>query len=115
MAGGLIQLISFGSQDLYLTGQPQITWFKMIYRRYTNFALESIQQLFTGDVDFGRKLSCTISRNGDLLSKLYLQVTLPQLTSSLSSHGRVRWVDKIGHALIKSYELFIGGQSIRYC
>ena len=112
MAGGLMQLIAYGAQDIYLTGNPQITWFKFVYRRYTNFSLESVQQQFASNADFGSRVTCTISRNADLLSRLYIQCTIPALKSSLSAPSRVRWVDKLGHALIKSYELMIGGQSI---
>lgn len=112
MGGGLLQLVAFGAQDVYLTGNPQITYFKLIYRRYTNFSMESVPQQFSGMADFGSRVTCTISRNADLLSRLYIQATLPALHSSLSSPGRVRWVDKVGHALIQSYELMIGGQSI---
>lgn len=112
MTGGLLQLCAYGAQDVYLTGQPQITWFKMVYRRYTNFGMESISQQFSGSPDFGRRVTCTIARTGDLLNRVYVQATLPKLNSSLGSPGRVRWVDKVGHALIDSYELRIGGQSI---
>ena len=71
MGGGLMQLVAYGAQDIYLTGNPQITFFKVVYRRHTNFAMESIEQAFTGSVDFGRKCVCTIDRNGDLLHKIH--------------------------------------------
>ena len=114
MSGGLLQLVAYGAQDLYLTGNPQITWWKLVYRRYTNFAIESIPQTFSGNPDFGKRVTCTIARNGDLINRIYLQVTLPPLSSIpvSSPASRVRWVDRIGHALIDSYELLIGGQSI---
>ena len=67
MAGGLSQLVAYGAQDVYLTGNPQITFFKTVYRRYTNFAVESIQQTINGSVGFGNKVSTQISRNGCLL------------------------------------------------
>jgi len=65
--GGLLQLVARGKQDIFLTGNPQITWFKMVYRRYTNFALESMPMYFDGDSDFGNHLTCLIPRRGDLL------------------------------------------------
>ena len=77
MGGGLMQLVAYGAQDVYLTGKPQITFWKVTYRRYTNFAMESIEQTFNGAVDFGKRVTCTISRNGDLIHKMYLQVGLP--------------------------------------
>lgn len=89
------------------TGNPQITFFKVVYRRHTNFAIESIEQTFNGTVDFGRKVSCTVSRNGDLIHKVYLQVTLPALTGA-DAH----WCDEIGHNLIDEVSIEIGGQQI---
>ena len=79
MGGGLMQLVAYGAQDVYLTGNPQITFWKVTYRRYTNFAIESIEQTFNGQADFGRRVQCTISRNGDLAYRTYLQVTLPEI------------------------------------
>ena len=74
MGGGLLQLVAYGAQDVYLTGNPQITFFKVVYRRHTNFALESIQQTFNGTVAYGQKVTSTIARNGDLISRVYLVV-----------------------------------------
>ena len=74
-----MQLVAYGAQDVYLTGNPQITFWKVTYRRYTNFAIESIEQTFNGQADFGRHITCTISRNGDLCYRTYLQVTLPEI------------------------------------
>ena len=77
MGGGLLQLVVKGyQQDVYLTGNPQITFFKMIHKQHTNFSMESIEQHFNGTVDFGRKLNCIISKNGDLIHKIYLSVTI---------------------------------------
>ena len=61
MGGGLMQLVAYGAQDIYLTGNPQITFFKVVYRRHTNFSMESIEQTFNGSADFGKRVSCTIS------------------------------------------------------
>ena len=80
MGGGLMQLVAYGAQDIYLTGNPQITFFKVVYRRHTNFSMEAIEQTFNGQADFGRKVTCTISRNGDLIHRVYLQVVLPSVT-----------------------------------
>ena len=112
MTGGLMQLVAYGAQDVYLTGNPQVTWFKLIYRRYTNYSMESISQGFTGNTDFGRRVTATISRNGDLLHKVFLQVTLPAVACVAQTHSAVRWCDRVGHALISSYELEIGGAKI---
>lgn len=101
-----MQLVAYGAQDIYLTGNPQITFFKVVYKRHTNFSIESIRQTFNGVADFGRKVTCTIARNGDLINNMYLQVTLPALADG------ERWTHRVGLALIKSVELEIGGQKI---
>lgn len=108
MSGGLLQLVAYGAQDIYLTSSPEITLFKSIYRRYTNFAMESIEQVFTGNADFGRKVTATISRSGDLIHKTYLQAEFPEINSHISG----RWTDDVGHHLIRLVELEIGGQKI---
>ena len=108
MGGGLMQLVAYGAQDIYLTGNPQITFFKVVYRRHTNFSMESIGQTFNGTADFGRKVTCTVSRNGDLINRMYLEATLPTLGESDSN----TYVDNVGHALVKSVEIEIGGQRI---
>lgn len=115
MAGGLMQLVAYGAQDVFLTGTPEITFWKVSYRRHTNFAMESIEQTFQGQADFGRRVTCTISRNGDLCYRTYLQVTLPSISQELrNSTGDVyaRWLDFIGEQLIAQVEVEIGGQRI---
>ena len=121
MGGGLMQLVAYGAQDVYLTGNPQITFWKVTYRRYTNFAIESIEQTFNGQADFGRRVQCTISRNGDLAYRTYLQVTLPEINQlmGMSSYNNAaatgvyaRWLDCPGEQLIAQVEVEIGGQRI---
>ena len=110
MGGGLMQLVAYGAQDVYLTGNPQITYWKVTYRRHTNFAMESIEQTFNGQSDFGRRVTCTISRNGDLAYRTYLQVTLPEINQNHAKYAR--WLDFPGHQLIDDVEVEIGGQRI---
>ena len=110
MAGGLMQLVAYGAQDVFLTGTPEITFWKVSYRRHTNFAMESIEQTFSGQADFGRRVTCTISRNGDLCYRTYLQVTLPEINQSMSNYAR--WLDFPGEQLIAQVEVEIGGQRI---
>ena len=100
-----MQLVAYGAQDIYLTGNPQITFFKVVYRRHTNFAVESIEQTFNGTADFGKLVTATISRNGDLIQQMYLEVTLPAISSQ-------HWVYGIGNAMINYAEIEIGGQKI---
>ena len=93
----------------------------MTYRRYTNFAIESIEQTFNGQADFGRRVQCTISRNGDLAYRTYLQVTLPEINqlmgiaSFAAGQGTgvyARWLDFPGEQIIAQVEVEIGGQRI---
>ena len=104
-----MQLVAYGAQDIYLTGNPQITFFKVVYRRHTNFAIEAIEQTFNGSADLGRRVTCTIARNGDLLHRIYLQVdvdissTQTNLASQLSYYG---------YQLLDYVEVEIGGQVI---
>ena len=105
MGGGLLQLVAYGAQDVYLTGNPQITFFKVVYRRHTNFALESIQQTFNGSVNFGQRVTATISRNGDLISRAYLVMNCSRDDTNKS-------VPYLGLRAIKSAEVEIGGQKI---
>ena len=100
MGGGLMQLVAYGAQDIYLTGNPQITFFKVVYRRHTNFSMETIQQTLDGSstsVTSG-SASCTISRNGDLVYKVYVSADSAAATN--------------GSALISEVEIEIGGQLI---
>ena len=116
MAGALMQLVAYGAQDVFLTGTPEITFWKVSYRRHTNFAMESIEQTFSGQADFGRRVTCTISRNGDLAYRTYLQVTLPEINQSMGANttGPVyaRWLDFVGEQLVAQVEVEIGGQRI---
>ena len=116
MGGGLMQLVAYGAQDVYLTGNPQITFWKVTYRRHTNFAMESIEQTFNGQADFGRRVQCTVSRNGDLAYRTYLQVTLPEINQNdrnASNEGvYARWLDCPGEQMISMVEVEIGGQRI---
>ena len=112
MGGGLMQLVAYGAQDIYLTGNPQITFFKVVYRRHTNFAVESIEQTFNGTADFGKRVTATISRNGDLIQQMYLEVTLPALSSLAAGSASNVWTYGVGNALVSQAEIEIGGQLI---
>lgn len=110
MAGTAVgQLVAYGAQDIYLTANPQVTFFKVIYRRYTNFAIEAIQVTFSGQTDFGKKANAIISRNGDLIWKMYLEIDLPTLTTS---GGTAAWTHNIGLVIIQEVYIEIGGQKI---
>lgn len=110
-SGGLLQLVAYGAQDVYITGQPQITFFRVVYRRHTNFAMESMEQTLTGTADFGRKVSCLVSRNGDLLHRAYLEVSLPALPSP-GGTDTVAWTRNVGHVMLDEVSVDIGGAVI---
>ena len=106
MGGGLLQLVAYGAQDVYLTGNPQITFWKVSYRRYTNFSMEAIEQEFNGQASTGGRVTCQISRNGDLIHKMYLSITT-------SNNGTTAAVCRgYMYALIQYVEVEIGGQRI---
>lgn len=134
MGGGLLQLVAYGAQDVYLTGNPQITFFKVVYRRHTNFSIEAIEHSFTGTADFNRKVMVEIKRNGDLITKTYLRLKLAPVTYSpriitppsppqiqvvpapvappLIDTTSFAWVRKIGVAVIDYVECEVGGSRI---
>lgn len=118
MTGALIQLVAKGIQDIFITRDPQITYFKIVYRRYTNFSLEAIPQYFTHKPDFGKKVTCLLATNGDLIGKTHLVITLPKIKpffledGTIDPYTKFAWVKKLGYALIKNIELEIGGQII---
>ena len=108
MAGGLLQLVAYGAQDVYLTGNPQITFFKVVYRRHTNFAIESIEQTFNGTSSIGSRVSVLVTRNGDLINRIYYKgkITNNDQTKACAL------VPYFGLRLLKNIELEIGGQRI---
>jgi hypothetical protein len=108
MGGGLLQLVAYGAQDIYLTGNPQITFFKVVYRRHTNFAMEAIENVFNGSAGFGKRVTCQISRNGDLIHRMYVQVKLPALVSVTQAV----WTTHVGLRVLADVEIEIGGQRI---
>ena len=116
MGGGLLQLVAYGAQDVYLTGNPQITFFKVAYRRHTNFALEAIEQTFNGNATYGSRVTCQITRNGDLINRVYFVGTITNTNSIVGTTGVnnncIALVPYFGLKLLKTIELEIGGQRI---
>ena len=115
MPGGLMQLTAYGAQDFYLTGNPQISFFKAVYRRYTNFSMEMIEILPNVNVDLqenadSSKLSFKISRNGDLVKDMYLVFTLPSIFSSATKS--FEWIKRIGEYIIKEVTITVGGKEL---
>lgn len=120
MPGGLIQLTVTGKENKVLTGQPEMTFFRYAYKQHTNFATESIAQTFSGNADFGEKISATISRNGDLLTDLTLVIDLPDVNEEaqnvcledVEKTAKYNWVNAIGHRIIEYVNIEIGGQQV---
>ena len=113
MGGGLLQLVAHGAQDSALTGTPQISFFRSVYRRHTNFAVESIPQVFIGTPGFGKKITASLSRNGDLVNGCVLEVDLPSIKNKAGfDFYSLRWVKDLGYHLIKRISVEIGGQKI---
>jgi hypothetical protein len=111
--GAALQLIAKGQQDLYLTGSPQITFFRQVYRRYTNFANESLRIPVTGNVDFGQLVSVEVPRLADLLGALTLELDLPALVPDPGpSPPNLSYVNGIGFAMIEYVSVMLGQQEI---
>jgi len=108
--GGLLQLVATGKQDLFLTGNPQLSFFKMVYRRHTNFSTESQAMYFDGTPNFGQRITCLIPRRGDLLGRIYLDVTLPLIKDT--SGNELSYTNSIGNALIQEITFEVGEQEI---
>ena len=116
MGGGLMQLVAYGAQDIYLTGNPQITFWKVVYRRCTNFAIESVEQTFMGNATAGSRATATISRNGDLVSNCVLEVNASFLSGFSAADPPVSLRTSLHQGgmynLVESVEVEIGGQKI---
>ena len=136
MGGGLMQLVAYGAQDIYLTGNPQITFFKVVYRRHTNFSMETIEQTITGSLDFGNQVTATISRNGDLVTNMYIKYSPRDLSTRVSDRypkdlgitsvydyyhpqgAQISFIDlshifpRLSAGLLKEVSIEIGGQEI---
>jgi hypothetical protein len=114
MGGGLLQLVAYGAQDAYITGNPHITFWKVLYKRHTNFAIEPFRVNFTGAPNYGQRLVAVVNRNADLIWKTYVQVVLPDTTTGKTYP--VVWSGddqrRIGYLLLKKIEVEIGGQII---
>ena len=132
-----MQLVAYGAQDVYLTGNPQITFFKVVYRRHTNFSFEDIPQNFLHEPDFGKRSTCIISPEGDMIDRMSLKITLPAIPKINSSNNlsgiaknlnnekdtdtainndnssiKFAWIKRIGFAMIKNVEIEINGKVV---
>lgn len=152
VAGALIQIVSIGAQDIYLTGNPEISYFKTVYRRYTNFSMETIEEVFLNGESFGKQSKAILPRIGDLISGITLYIKLGSLNkdfyeiinrnaniehqpkNKIDEYGNINinsdclcfkcleqqykeklmygWVNSIGHAIINSVSIEIGGLRI---
>jgi len=109
MAGGLMQLVAYGAQDVYLTGNPEVTFFQAKYKRHTNFAMENIEQTVNGTAANSGRVSVTVARNGDLVGDMYIQLESDEATTITTAAGDCNWV---AERAVNNVELSIGGQRI---
>ena len=107
MAGGLLQIIAYGAQDIYLTNNPQITFFKTVYRQHTNFSMETFDHTIQDNPNFGKRNSIIIPRNGDLMTNMHLRVIIQRV--NLNEGEKFAWVRRLGHAIIEMIEVVMGG------
>jgi len=117
MGGGLLQLVAYGAQDAYITGNPHITFWKVMYKRHTNFAMEAMRVNFTGTAQYGQRVVSIVNRNADLIYRTYLEVTMPDTTAAATGNTRdVNWTPgamrRLGFLLLEKVEVEIGGQII---
>jgi len=117
MGGGLLQLVAYGAQDAYITGNPHITFWKVMYKRHTNFAMEAMRVNFTGTAQYGQRVVSIVNRNADLIYRTYLEVTLPDTTAAATGNTRdVNWTPgamrRLGFLMLEKVEVEIGGQII---
>ena len=115
MGGGLLQLVAYGAQDAYITGNPHITFWKVMYKRHTNFAMEAMRVNFTGSPSYGQRSVVVVNRNADLMFRTYLEVTLPDTRATATGAAQdVLWTAggrrRLGYLLIQQVEIEIGGQ-----
>lgn len=138
-SGALIQIVAKGWQDLYLTCDDEMTYFKSVYHRHTNFSMETIEEQFQNGAGFGTQCRCKLPANGDLITNITLYAHMESLNPEFyeiveKSHGVLHsayncachkciqeqyqsklnygWVNSLGHALIKSVWIEIGGTKI---
>ena len=117
MGGGLLQLVAYGAQDAYITGNPHITFWKVMYKRHTNFAMEAMRVNFTGTAQYGQRVVAIVNRNADLIYRTYLEVTLPDTSAAATGNTRdVNWTPgamrRLGYLMLEKVEVEIGGQII---
>lgn len=110
MAGGILQLFAYGAEDIYFTSNPQITFFKIVYRRHTNFSIQTFERTFLDNPDFDKLITTKIYRLGDLITNMVLKFTIKETTPNTGA--KFAWVRRLGHALIKNIRIEIGGQVI---
>jgi hypothetical protein len=107
-----MQLVAYGAQDVYLTGNPKVTFFQAVYKRHTNFAMETIQQTLNGTVGNGNRVSVTIARNGDLVGYMYVELTPTTAALNYTSNNAAADVNWLAERAFAAIELTIGGQRI---
>ena len=124
---GLLDLVAHGIQDIYLIGNPQITFFKTIYKRHTNFSMEAFQISYDAKPTWGKRTTFNITRYADLIYTMFIEIDIPQIFAKYTadstwptpndfnktaSIGTISWINNTGHGAVLYYDLKIGGQLI---
>jgi hypothetical protein len=112
MTGGIIQLVAYGKEDLFLSNDPQITFFKITYRRHTNFSREDVSHRFLNEPDFGKFISSNIPKGADIINNASLKITIPSIPKSSNPNVKYAWVKKLGFAIIDYIDIEIDGKII---
>ena len=116
MTGALLQLVAVGSQDLYFIGNPQISFFKSVFKSHTNFSMESINVYFDGidklNYNNFTKLYIKVPKYAELISNIFFEFKLPAIYSENSNNSGFKWIDNLGTNLIDNIKFYIGGQLI---
>lgn len=113
MPGGLLQLVAIGAQNVYLNGNPSLSYFKKVFKTHTNFATESMRLQFnrnTMNIDQKTTLICKIDRNADMLQNMYFAFTIPNIPKK--STEKFKFVPNLGEVIIEKYYISIGGNII---
>ena len=109
MTGGRIQLATTGLQDIFLTGDPDITYFQQVYKKHSKFALETVDNVFYNkSVNFGDTIRAVVERRGDLIRNIYFRIELSEIDPST-----IAYTNSIGNAIVEYADLIIGGQVIQ--
>ena len=117
MTGAKLQLYSVGKENSYLTQNPQISFFKQVYMKYSNFAMQSIdlQFDFMGEISYDKttKIKLKLDKNGDLINTMFLELNIPPINHyNDNKHYKIHWANNLGNIIVKNARVIIGGNVV---